>query len=271
MISINLTIHNKGFLIRRVLEAIKKNTIQDFEIVVVLDGCNDESEKEVSQFFKENHFINNVILEAPNVFETKANNMAAKASSGDHIIIIQDDVIINETGWDQRILKPFKAFTDVFAVTGRCAHNWCFNPNSRHIHEDFLRDDNWCDILNHIDHAQRGSIGRDVFAVRDSVNRSPLAINHADFETMGYFDEIFAPLDCDDHDLMYRMHKKLRKVCGCCWIEYISQDAWGGTRDQYGNPKDFMYRANHKNMRILWERHKDIMNVRQIENRKLNE
>jgi hypothetical protein len=40
-------------------------------------------------------------------------------------------------------------------------------------------------------------------------------------------DEEFAPLDMDDHDLMYRMHKELGKVCGCYWIDFESRDEWG--------------------------------------------
>ena len=42
MYSINLTVFNKGFLIDRVLESIKKNTTGDYEIIVTLDGCTDD-------------------------------------------------------------------------------------------------------------------------------------------------------------------------------------------------------------------------------------
>ena len=43
----------------------------------------------------------------------------------------------------------------------------------------------------HTDHANSSTISRDVFAVRASVNRGPLMMNHEDLKTMGYFDEAF--------------------------------------------------------------------------------
>ena len=208
------------------------------------------------------------MLYSDNVFETRANNMAARRSTGDYIIIIQDDVLINEPFWNERLLKPFE-LSNVFAVTGNMAHNWEINPESKHINEDFNRNDCWCDILNHIHHANRNTIARDVFAVRDCVNRAPLAISRRDLETMNYFDIAFAPQDMDDHDLCFRMHKKLNKKVGCYWIDYICKPEWGGTRGPDLQPKSWLFEAQHKNTRIVLQRHKDIINTHIQENIKL--
>lgn len=259
-LSINLTIHNKGFLIERVLERIKKHTAGPFELVIVLDGCTDDSEWKVRKFCALNPQIKTIILEAPNVFETKANNLAARASTGDHIIIIQDDVLLNEFGWEKRILSPFFLFSDVFSVSGRTAHNW--NPSllANEIMTEAVRNDRWCEILIATNHASREHESpRNHFSIRDTCNRSPLAINRADLETMGYFDEAFAPLDSCDHDLHYRMHKKLEKVCGGLWIDYESRPEWGGTRNASGIPHPWMYEAQQKNSRELYRRHGDYM------------
>jgi hypothetical protein len=68
----------------------------------------------------------------------------------------------------------------------------------------------------------------------------------------------------DDHDLMYRMHSKnLGKVCGCYWIDFESRDEWGGTR-MNGSPAPWLLKANHKNMKIFYERHKDLINTRRL-------
>ena len=56
---------------------------------------------------------------ADNVFETKSNNIGLKEAIGKYVIIVQDDMIINEDGWNERLRKPFNAFDDVFAVTAR--------------------------------------------------------------------------------------------------------------------------------------------------------
>jgi glycosyltransferase involved in cell wall biosynthesis len=268
--SIVLTVHNKDFLVGESLERIKKFTKGSYEIIVVLDGCSDNSEIIVNDFFKKNPKIKNQVLYADDVFETKANNMGMKSSESDTIIIVQDDMLINEDFWNVRLTKPFREYKDVFAVSANCAHNWVPNPNSIHINLTEPLNNCWSDIITHVDHAGRPwGLPRDIFAIRSSVNRGPLAINHDDLESLNYLDENYAPLDMDDHDLCFRMHKQIGKIVGCYWIDFISDFSWGGTHTPTGH-KPWFYESNHKNTRQFWEKHgKDIENKRIIENRKL--
>jgi glycosyltransferase involved in cell wall biosynthesis len=268
MLSINLTIHNKDFLLLDSLERIKKFTRSTYEIVTVLDGCSDHSEEILDIWIKGNPSIKIHKLYADNVFETKSNNLAAKSSQGEFVAIIQDDMLINEDGWDVRMLKPFHAFSDVFSVTSHTSHNWMFNSGSHHVHLDQIPRGIWSDVLQHVDHAHCKNTARDCFEIRDSSNRGPLVINHLDLEKMGYFDEEFYPLDMDDHDLHYRMQKKLGKVTGLYWIDFISDTYWGGTREN-GIPKQWHLDANHKNQRIIYNRHLDVLNGRRKETRAL--
>lgn len=257
MISINLTIHNKDFLLKEVLSGIKKNTVSNYELVLVLDGCSDMSEYIVDDFIINNPEIKVKKLYAPNVFETKANNIAAKHSSGDYIIIVQDDMIIKENGWDARMLKPIKEFNDIFAITSRTAHNWMINKDSKDINSEFLEEQRWADMLIHTDHADRNSIDRNTLAIRDSVNRGPLLLKHDVFKRLNYFDEIYSPLDMDEHDLCYRA-KKIGYKCGCYWIDYISDSSWGSTREN-GRPKKFLLDSNFKNGKIFISRYRDML------------
>lgn len=268
MHSIILTIHNKEWLVQQVLDGIVKNTRGDYELIVVLDGCTDKSFNVVEDYFYgKNHNV--TIATTPDVYETKANNVGLKSATGKYVIIVQDDMIIKEDGWNLRMQKPFDAFDDVFAVTSRTAHDWEFNPNTTHLGMKEDLDNCWCDICIHTNHADRTNISRDTFAVRASVNRGPLMINHEDLKKLNYLDEEFSPQDMDDHDLMYRMHKELDKVCGCYWINFESKDEWGGTRVS-GSPAPWLLKANHKNMKIFYERHKDLINLEyQNEDRRL--
>jgi len=268
--SIIYTIHNKEILVAEGLNRIKQYTDGIFEIIIVLDGCTDNSERIVKSFISKNPDLKIKLEYSDDVFETKANNLGFKKSESEYVIVVQDDMLINEKGWNLRLLKPFQEFSDVFAVSANCAHNWRPNENSKHI--DMLEDlDNcWCDIIQHIDHAGRPwNLPRDVFAVRDCVNRGPLIINHQDLKKLNYLDESFAPLDMDDHDLCYRMMKEIGKVVGCYWIDFISNFAWGGTHEN-GTHKPWFFKSNHKNTKIVWNRHSnEIINSRKIENRKL--
>ncbi len=268
MHSIILTIHNKEWLVQQVLDGIVKNTKGEYELIIVLDGCTDKSFNVVEDYFYgKNHNV--TIATTPDVYETKANNVGLKNASGEYVIIVQDDMIIKEDGWNLRMQKPFDTFDDVFAVTSRTAHGWEFNPATKHLGMKEDLDDCWCDICIHTNHADRTNISRDTFAVRASVNRGPLMINHEDLKKLNYLDEEFSPQDMDDHDLMYRMHKELDKVCGCYWIDFESKDEWGGTRVS-GSPAPWLLKSNHKNMKIFYERHKDLINLEyQNEDRRL--
>ncbi len=163
MHSIILTVHDKGWLIGDVIKGIKDNTVDDYELIVVVDGCSDDSETVVKDSVQD--IKNYTVLFADDVFETKANNMGLKQAVGDKVIIVQDDMLIKEYGWNMRMEKPFIAFDDVFAVTARTAHNWVRNPYSKHYGMKEDLDTCWCDIVLHTDHAQRENTPRDIFAV----------------------------------------------------------------------------------------------------------
>ena len=147
--SIILTVHNKDYLIKSVIEAIYQYTVGDYELIVVLDGCTDNSAAVVESVVNDK----TTVIETPDVFETKANNAGLKFAEGDYAIIVQDDIIVREVAWNLRMMEPFEVFDDVFAVTANTAHNWVPNPHSVHLGMKEDLDSCWCDILHHTDHA----------------------------------------------------------------------------------------------------------------------
>jgi len=269
--SIILTIHNQEEIVESVLEGIEDNTTGEYELLIVLDGCTDRTEELVDAYLNNSTITSRVtILHADDVFETKANNIGLKEALGDYVIIVQDDMIIKEKDWNQRMRKPFQKFDDVFAVTARTAHNYQVNPNSKHMGMEEDLDDCWCDILSSCDGSNRQNTPRHIFSVRSTVNRGPLMINHEDLRKMDYLDETYSPQDMDDHDLMFRMHKKLGKVCGCYWIDFDSKPEWGGTRKETGAPAPWLLKAQHKNTKIFYERNKkEISEFRVCEEREV--
>ena len=264
MHSLILTVHNKDFILLQVLESIKKYTTKNYELIVVLDGCSDASESILDNFIGENKNLKIKKIYTPDVFETKANNAGLKEAVGDKVIIIQDDMIINEDDWNIRLQKPFDEFNDVFAVTASSTFNYRFNQSSKHIQlkPEIDREigDCWSDIFTYESHINRSQgLSRNIFAVRNNVCRGPLMIDHSDLVKLNYFDEIFEPQDQDDADLCYRAFKELGKVVGAYWIDYISDISWGGTRPDGNNPASWLLKAHHKNTRIVFDRHRDII------------
>jgi glycosyltransferase involved in cell wall biosynthesis len=253
-VSILLTIHNKEFLIERVCESIVKNISNNVEeIIVVYDGCTDNSEN-ISQNILKKFQKKLTYLYTDDVFETKANNFGLKHVESDYVIIIQDDMIINEIDFDKRMLKPFITFDDVFAVTSFRAHN------------DRVYSQNKIDHVDIID----GKLGypRDKFGVREIANRGPLMYNYSDVVKLDFYDEIFSPQTYDDHDISFRAWEKLGKVSGLYWIDWYSKPEWGTTRTKSYN---LIREADKKNEKIIAERWGHILNGTIInENRNLN-
>lgn len=50
--SVIVTCHNKEQLIARVLESVLRFTTVNYELVIVFDGCTDNSEKNMNLFYK---------------------------------------------------------------------------------------------------------------------------------------------------------------------------------------------------------------------------
>jgi glycosyltransferase involved in cell wall biosynthesis len=268
MHSVILTIHNKEFLADFLLERIYNYTVGEYELIVVLDDCTDDSEQIVLRA-KNNR---TKVIYTDNVFETKANNAGLKIAQGDYCIIVQDDMLITEYKWNTLLEQPFNKFDDVFAVSARNACNMVINENSQHRYMEENLDNCWSDIfsfVNVIGATHNGieisDIDRSKFSIRSVVNRGPLMINHADLEKLNYLDENFAPQDLDDADLCFRS-KELGKVVGCYCIGWESDLLWGGTRIN-GQTASWLFKANHKNAKLLLNKHGDIMKHNVIEER----
>ena len=69
MHSIILTVHNKDWLLEKVLEGIYYNTRTPYELIIVLDGCTDNSERVVWDTLLSTP-VEWKLLHAPDVYET---------------------------------------------------------------------------------------------------------------------------------------------------------------------------------------------------------
>ena len=71
--SIILTVHNQEDIIKHVLAGIENNTKGSYELIIVIDGCTDNTEKVILDYMKGSSLANNLTIRyADNVFETKS-------------------------------------------------------------------------------------------------------------------------------------------------------------------------------------------------------
>jgi glycosyltransferase involved in cell wall biosynthesis len=231
-LSVILTVHNKCWLAAVVVDAVVKFTRTPFELVVVYDGCTDTSQHAVesvldthSKRLGENRIQGYVEVVTPDVHETRANNAGLRACRGRYAILVQDDMVVNECGWDERLMRPMRLWSDVFAVSARNALTHlpgvaCFKAIGR-IEDGTPR--------GHYDNPDRN-----LFRLRQSVNRGPLGLDMEKARALDYLDESFAPAECDDADICWRAFVQHGWRCGVLPVEYLSDLHWGTMRIKAG-------------------------------------
>ena len=236
-----LTTHNKQDLIESVCYGIINNVSElTKELIIVFDGCTDNTENLVKHILKDSNLIIKYVY-TNDVFELRANNEGLKNVTSDYVILIQDDMIIKEKDFDKRMLKPFLSFSDVFAVTSQTTHNNKNINGSLHSTDEADR---------------RHGYPRDKFAVREIANRGPLMYDFSDLTKLNFFDEYLVPNSYDDHDISYRAYKELNKISGLYWIDYDSNPEWGTGRQK----NQHIHSAAHqRNSKIIIERYNDIL------------
>lgn len=256
-VAIVLTVHNKEALITQVLQGIlhyASNSAK--QLILIFDGCSDRSEELAMKVLGEHRTaIKTQIIHLPDVFETRANNAGLRASECAYTLLIQDDMVLQEANFDERLRKPLLEFEDTFAVTGRDAHNNIIGLAKRRGIKEWLKPRR--QTLKYTDIAGRGNgQGRDVFSIRDVVNRGPLMLKQERAEKLGYLDEAFAPYTYDDHDICYRAFRDYGWVCGSYVVDYRSDLEWGTTRQKNGG---IFKQAITKNERMIMDRHRSAI------------
>ena len=126
-----LTVHNKEKTISRILYKLIKNTSTNtIKLIIILDGCTDQTANKIKQFFKFNKTLLEVeIIFTDDIWETKANNVGLKKVKTEFATIVQDDMLILQKNWDKKLLNNFNKYK-IFAISGRAAHNFNFYKNN---------------------------------------------------------------------------------------------------------------------------------------------
>lgn len=250
MISVIYTIHNKAELVPMVLSGIERGSVAIKELIIVLDGCTDNSEQKVRDHYHDglDPFYDLKILHADNVFETRANNMALKEVTQPYAVIIQDDCVLQENQWDKRLLLPFEFF-NVFAVSGRNAHNLSLTNNPE-FPLDYPDCTGWGTELN----------DRRTFYIRQVVNRGPLMLFMDAVKELGYFNEEIYRQNGDDHLLCLDAYSELRYRCGNFVINFESRPEWGSTRRP--EAQGWINKCISHNQKLIVSKYKELIKER---------
>jgi glycosyltransferase involved in cell wall biosynthesis len=107
-ISIIIPAHNEENYIKRTLHSIKQQTYQNYEAIVVSNGCTDKTEDIVNK--RANEKLKHFSISEANV--SKARNFGAKFAYGDILLFLDADTTLEEDS----LQKIKDQFTEQFSV-----------------------------------------------------------------------------------------------------------------------------------------------------------
>ncbi len=228
-IDITLSVFNQEEIIERVLYGIFRNTTTPFNLVLVFDGCSDKTKPRTIKYIKKakpSLMRELIIQDTPNLFELKANNVCFKLAKTDYLITVQDDMLIKEYGWERRLTYPLRKFDDVLAVTARIAEN-------------IESINNGVQKLVNQKGNELGTLPRNIFAIRDTINRGPIAFRIDYLKDLNYLNDNYAPCAIDDHEISLLAWRDKRWKEGAYWIDFFSHKAWSKTHSSDSTMKAF--------------------------------
>ncbi len=215
-LDIIITIFNQEEIIEKVIYSIFRNTTTSFDLILVFDGCTDRTKPRALKYIKKVKpplLRELIVRDTPNLFELRANNFAFKLARNNYLITVQDDMVINEYGWERRLTYPLRKFDDVLAVTARIAENIKTIGMEKEEHGNSAG-------------LELNTLPRNIFAVRDVINRGPIAFRADYLKELNYLNDIYAPGAKDDSEISLRAWIQKRWKVGAFWIRYISKQEW---------------------------------------------
>jgi hypothetical protein len=226
--------HNKEELIESVLYGIiNSHSSTSFPpiIVCILDGCFDKTEEIVREIKSKNpeHFH---ILEADDVHEIECLNMGLEYIKNlspepeDLIFMVQDDVILDEPGINDKFAELFSTRNDLGYISMRLGV-------SLYVAEDEIKETDYIESefghWNQLNWNFHRVVNRGEFVESEISIRSPTCTQWKRFPEIGFFDPNLAPCGYDCHDFSIRMNKA-GYVNGVYGMRFKSNVDWGSMR-----------------------------------------
>jgi len=225
-----IPIHNQEDFLERQIQSVFIHTIGSYEIIVILDGCRDNSKDVLLEVLKTSpipHQLSSITVfeNQDGMFETSADNLGFTKARGEILVEIQADMEIRTTGYNLNLAAPLKIYSDLIAISGRCCHRINNNSLGYNLGKMGKLVEQPHQILQHYEN-------HNAVFLSHSINRGPLALDKQKVADLGYLDELHYCLGNDDHDLFLRAWDQKGWRTGFVPIEFHSPLERGSTRQK---------------------------------------
>ncbi len=222
--SVVVPIFNQETIIEKNIQSIIKNMDSNFEFIVILDNCVDNTKDIVLDYFKNNTFDNIakvvVVEQTTPVFETTCDNIGFVLSSGKYIVEIQADMEMIEYGFNSNLARGLQQYDDIIGVSGRCTH----------VFGNCIGVGKLGELISEPIASLNPPLDRNVLYMYGTCNRGPLILDRDKLKHMKYLDEQNYFLDNSDHDLFARAYSEKNWNCGYIPIDFNCPMQHGSTR-----------------------------------------
>lgn len=228
-LTVSYPVHNREGVVGRSLRSLINTTGGTWELVVVIDACSDNSEREVWRILEDeavamsrincrcirtlaNSCLDNhpapeecqepvgnllrvvVLRTTTSFFETAADNLVMSATRpATYYALVQSDTIVSELGWNLKLSAALRAHADLLGVSGRCSVDFLGNQSVGNCAAIEVRP---------VFVGAAATVSN--VHVHDVAVRSPLLLRAAYMQRLGFFDQTRYVLANDDHDLARR-------------------------------------------------------------------
>jgi glycosyltransferase involved in cell wall biosynthesis len=224
-------IFNKEDILPQTLEGIEKCAGNYSKIIMIVDGCTDNSEAIVDEFMKNSAHQTEKIL-MPNVHMLLSVNAGLKKVKKGFSVIMQDDIILQDVDTEKKLIEQYKKMNNKLGVISfRYGSNIGLISLFERLKQITLKG-----MIKEIDlikgpddyaNYQKGEYGK--FYPRMSAINGPNCIPWEVLSKIGILDEKLAPYGFDDPEYCLRS-LKAGFINGLFPVKYYSDEEWGGTR-----------------------------------------
>lgn len=204
MISIVIPSLDKVFYTRRCLDSLLQTEGVEYEFVIVDNGSTDGTAEYLLDFRRssaDRGIPTTVLLNDRNVGACTARNLAIPLCRGTEIAFLDNDIVLRDRGWLLRMHARLYADERTAVVTPKLL--FPFPPFAIEHTEIGISP------TGVVGYVGRGADRQDPrFTIPREIQCSASAcvlVKRAVLEEVGYFDEIFNPVQFEDNDLFYRM------------------------------------------------------------------
>lgn len=262
-----LPIHNKEFLLEKVLHGILSSCNSDFHIVAILDGCTDNSEIVLKDFLHKHKLSDKTTtVKMPDVHEITCLNYGLTCvrlmnpAQDSLVFTVQDDVVLQEPNIDDKMRYLFNCETNLGDVSMRLGCDLIYSPQQDLFFEQNLVESefgHWKPMgLKHYTVVNHGDLIKKQIAIS-----SPTCTLWSRYFNVGFYDASLAPVGWHCHDFSLRlMQYGYQNVVYA--LKYQSDFSWGSMHTVSGNKVNQQHELLYQeNIQFLCRKYRNLLQI----------